>query len=111
MLLYLIKHSRPDIANPTRELSKVMDGATKAAMKEMKRIIKFVLDTKEWGLKIEPTELMEKWILKLFSDSDFGGDKDQRLSITGFILYLMGVPIAWRSQAQKSVTLLSLEAE
>jgi hypothetical protein len=28
MLLHLVKHSRPDIANATRELSKVMDGAT-----------------------------------------------------------------------------------
>ena len=35
MLLYLIKHSRPDIANVVRELSKCMDGATLAAYKEM----------------------------------------------------------------------------
>jgi hypothetical protein len=28
MLLYLVKHSRPDIANEVRELSKVADGAT-----------------------------------------------------------------------------------
>ena len=27
ILLYLMKHSRPDISSPTRELSKVMDGA------------------------------------------------------------------------------------
>ena len=33
MLLYLVKHSRPDIANVVRELSKVMDGATPAALK------------------------------------------------------------------------------
>ena len=54
MLLYLVKHSRPDIANVVRELSKVMDGATPAAIKEMKRVIKFVLDTRHYGLKIEP---------------------------------------------------------
>ncbi len=27
MLLYLVKHSRPDIVNPVRELSKVLYGA------------------------------------------------------------------------------------
>ena len=27
ILLYLVKHSRPDIANPVRELSKVLDGS------------------------------------------------------------------------------------
>ena len=45
MLLYLVKHSRPDIANPVRELSKVLDGTTPAAMKELFRVIKHVLDT------------------------------------------------------------------
>jgi hypothetical protein len=36
MQLYLVKHSCPDIVNVVRELSKVMDGATPAALKEMK---------------------------------------------------------------------------
>jgi hypothetical protein len=36
MLLYLVKHLRPDIANVIRELSKMMDGATPAAFKELK---------------------------------------------------------------------------
>ena len=34
MLLYLVKHSRPDIANAVRELSKVADGATEASVTE-----------------------------------------------------------------------------
>ena len=35
MLLYLVKHSRPDIANSVRELSKVMDNPTIYSMKEL----------------------------------------------------------------------------
>ena len=35
MLLYLVKHSHPDIANAVRELSKVLDGANMAAYKEI----------------------------------------------------------------------------
>ena len=34
-LLYLTKHSRPDITNPVRELSKSMDGASMAQVTEM----------------------------------------------------------------------------
>jgi hypothetical protein len=30
MLLYLVKHSRPDISNAVRELTKVLEGATNA---------------------------------------------------------------------------------
>ena len=54
MLLYLVKYSRPDIANPVRELSKGMKEATPSAMKELKRVLKFVIDTKDYGLKLEP---------------------------------------------------------
>ena len=35
MLLYLVKHTRPDIANAVQELSKVLDGASPAAFKEI----------------------------------------------------------------------------
>ena len=38
-----------------RELSKVLDGATEEAFKEQHQVIKYVLDTKTWGLKLRPT--------------------------------------------------------
>ena len=112
MLLFLIKHSRPDIANCTRELSKVLDGATVSAYKEMIRVIKFVVSTKEWGLKFNPTfDKDKKWKLTMYTDSDYGGDKETRISVTGYILFFMGVPIIWKSKSQRSVTLSSSEAE
>ena len=116
MLLWIMKCTRPDISNAVRELTKVMDGATEEAMKEMLRVIKFVLDTRNIGLKIEPKlpkdflkEFM--WILEMFSDSDWAGDKDNRRSISGFILFLFGVPISYKSRQQKTVSLSSAEAE
>ena len=114
MLLYLVKYSRPDIANAVRELSKVLDGSTEASFKEMLRVIKYVLDTKEMGLRIEPKLLRsadEPWDLVCYSDSDYAGDPDTRRSVSGYILYVCGVPICWRSKAQRSITLSSSEAE
>ena len=55
MLLYLVKHSCPDLANMTRELSKTNNGVNLAAFKESLHVIKYILDTKNLGLKIEPT--------------------------------------------------------
>ena len=52
-----------------------------------------------------------KWDLKAFSDSDFAGDIDSRKSVSGYIIYLCGAPIAWQSKGQKSVLLSSTEAE
>jgi len=112
-LLYLLKYSRPCLANPLRELSKALDGASQATFKELKRVIKFVLDTADYGLKIEPISKPtgEAWTMTVFSDSDYAGDAETRISVTGFCVFLMGVPISWKSRAQRSVTLSSSEAE
>ena len=112
-LLYAIKHSRPDMANAVRELSKVMDGATKGHQKSLYRAIKYFLDTKSMGLVMKPNMGDNNliWKLKAFSDSDFSGDKERRHSISGYIIYLMDVPIAWRSKSQRNVTLSATEAE
>jgi len=113
MLLYLVKYSRPDIANAVRELTKCMDVATPAAYKEILRPVKFVLCTMTCGLKImpKPPDGTMKWNLVSFSDSDWAGDKDNRRSINGFIIFLCRVPIVWRSKQQKTVVLSSSKAE
>ena len=111
MLLFLIKHSRPDICNAVRELSKCLDGPNEAAYKEMLRVVKYVMDTKDRGLKIAPTGEELKWELIVFSDSDWAGDKDNRRSVGGYMIFLSGVLIAWRSKLQKVVSLSSAEAE
>jgi len=112
MLLYLVKHSRPDISNAVRELSKVMDGATAGHVKSLHRAIKFVLDTKDQALCLAPNmNLTQKWELHAYSDSDFAGDRDKRRSVSGYIIFLAGAPIIWRSKSQRSVTLSSTEAE
>jgi hypothetical protein len=104
MLLYLIKYSRPDISNAVRELSKCMDRATYGTY--------HVLDTKNYCLKIQPNfDSKNSWELKVFSDSDWAGDPETRISVTGFIVYLQNVPVCWRSKAQRGVTLSSSEAE
>ena len=53
-LLYLTKHSRPDITNPVRELSKSKDGASMAHVTEMYRVTNFVLEMKTLGLRMVP---------------------------------------------------------
>jgi hypothetical protein len=111
-LLQLVKYSRPDIANAVRELSKCMDGASPGAFKELKRLLKFVLDTKDYGLKIKPiVDEKMNWELTVFSDSDWGGDKDNRHSVSGYVIFFMSVPILWRSKLQRTISLSSSEAE
>jgi hypothetical protein len=54
MLLYLTKYSRPEISNIVRELSKCMNAASWGSYQELLRVIKFINDTKSFGLKVMP---------------------------------------------------------
>ena len=53
-LRYLVKHSRPDIANSVREHAKVMDGANNRHYKELLRRMKFVAETLKKTLMLDP---------------------------------------------------------
>ena len=113
-LLYLTKQTRPDIANSVREHSKMMDGATKTHFESLLRLIKYVLETQDQKLqfKLKRSKVKENlFYIVGYSDSDYASDKDNRRSITGMVIYLCGIPIAWKSKGQKAVTLSSTEAE
>jgi hypothetical protein len=109
-LNYLVKHTRPEIGNAVRELSKVLGEATEAHMTNMKQVIKFILCTRKRGLRFAPSK-KEIWEITAFSDSDFAGDRDTRRSVTGYSIYVNGTLVSWKSRSQKHVTLSSTEAE
>ena len=75
-------------------------------------MIACVLDTKNVGLKMEQTGNTNKpWEIICFRNGDNVRDPVSRRSISGFVLYVLCIPVSWQSKAQKSVTLLRLEAE
>ena len=78
MLLFLVKHTRPDLSNSTRELSKVMDKATEGHMKELCRVIKYAIDTKNKDLKLRPENTDDKWKIEAYSDADLQATKKLR---------------------------------
>ena len=110
-MLYLTKHSRPDITNPLRELSKSMDGASMAQVTDMQRVINCVLETKTLGLRMVPTFKDDIWKLEARSDRDFSNDKDTQYSVYGYIIYYCGIQVPWKSKSMKSVVLSTTEAE
>jgi len=75
-LLYLVKYSRPCLANPLHVLSKALHSANQATFKELKHLIKFALNTADYGLKIKPFEkpMGEAWTMTVFFNSDYAGD-------------------------------------
>ena len=80
-------------------------------MRELRRVAKFVLDTKNLGLCIGPAMYDGMWWLEVLSDSDFANDKKTRIAVSGYFVFFCGVPIAWKSKSMKSVVLSTTEAE
>ncbi len=108
----MAKHSRPDISNCVRDLSKVLDTDTDQSYNEMLRIIHHVLEARDYGLRFTPYDKRDDaWHMICYADSDYAGDQTTRHSITEYITYINGVPICWRSKAQRCIALISCEAE
>jgi len=84
-LLYLVKMSRPDIANAVRELSKHMDKATDLHTKALDRVLAYVMQTPEYGVKISryrhsrSPERQEVSVVA-YADASYATDQDNRKS-------------------------------
>ena len=62
-------------------------------------------------LNFVPEKNGEKWELKCMCDGDYVLDKDNRLSVTAYCVYVNGCLISWKSRAQRSHTLSFTKAE
>jgi len=91
-----------------------MDRATKEHMKGLYRVMNYVINTKNFKLfyNINQKDVEQTlWKMEAFCDSDYAGDSESRKSILGYVIYFCGCAVAWKSHGQKSVNLLSTEAE
>ena len=87
---------RPDEGEPTID---------KSDQRIYRRVIKFMMDKRQRVLSFDLREQEgSQWTLKIFSNSDWAGSKDDRRSITGYYIFLNGCLILWKSKGQKHVT-------
>ena len=115
--LYLVKHSRPDIANAVRELARHYHDPTEAHWEAMYESIRYVRATGTRGPVLKPTSTWDgkdksiKFKILGHSDSNYATDPERRRSVMGTVVYLNDAPIAFSSVMQKHVTLSATEAE
>ena len=53
-LIYLLKYSRPELSNTIRELSRYLSGPSEKNKKELIKIMKWIIDNPDIGLRIKP---------------------------------------------------------
>jgi hypothetical protein len=105
-------NSRPDLAYAVGYLSRFMEGPRQEHLAAVKRVLRYVAGTQQWGLHYHPGK-KNSGVPKLlgYSDSDLAGNVNDRKSTSGLIFFLAGGPIAWQSTKQRVVALSSCEAE
>ena len=115
-LLHLMKHTRFDILNATRECSKHMMIANKNHEKALNRLMDYLVATKDRGFLLQPNMQWNgdpefEFTICGKSDSDYAKDVDTRRSVSGGIVYLNGAAVSCKSQGQKIVAQSVTEAE
>lgn len=107
-LLYLSQHTRPDITYSVNYLSRFQNNPTEEHYAAVKRIIRYLSGTTDYGLlytKDEPENMYG------YADASWAEDIEDRKSTTGYCFMVCGKLVLWRSLKQSMVTLSSCEAE
>ena len=107
-LMYAMVGTRPDLATSVGLLSKYMQDPGPAHWAAVKRVFRYLQQTKEFCLQYSG---MEDTAIQGYCDADWGGDIDSRRSTTGFVFKVGGGAVSWNSKQQQSVALSTLEAE
>lgn len=89
-------------------LSRCLDNPTEHTWKAGKRVLRYLNETKDYRLQFKRQENTD---LIAYSDSDWAGDKADRKSTSGSIVYFGGNPVAWFSRKQKCVAKSTAEAK
>ncbi|KAG6469249.1 hypothetical protein ZIOFF_073955 [Zingiber officinale] len=96
---------RPDILYAVGLVSRYMEDPTTTHLKRILRYIKGMID---FGFLYSTSNHFK---LEGYSDSDWGGDIDDRKSTTGFVFFMGDTTFTWMSKKQPIVTLSTCEAE
>lgn len=106
--LQYITITRPDIAFSVNKVSQFSHQPLDTHYKAVKRILRYLKGTLHHGLVLKRSPNLS---LTGFSDADWGGDPDDRRSITGYCVFLGANAITWSSKKQTTVSRSSTEAE
>jgi thymidine kinase len=114
-LMYLAQGSRPDLCYAIKEMSRYLEKPTKEAAKTAIRCIKYVIDTRNYGVVLGNTDgtLNEDHnpVMNAYSDADFASEPGKRRSTTGNVIRLDNSTIWWKCVLQKLTATSTCEAE
>jgi hypothetical protein len=123
--------TRPDIAFAVNKLSRHLNNPNAACFKALNHLIHYLAGTPDLGLTYafgdsvdlrlathtipdedSPDISQDDFTLQAYSDASYGGEScDKAKSQTGYLIFLGGGLIDWKSSLQKVIALSSAESE
>lgn len=108
-LLFATVCTRPDLSQAVGVLCRFQQNPGAEHWKAAKRALRYAVGTASIGLTFGGGS--KTFELAGWCDADYAGDLDTRRSTTGYVFYLCGGVISYKSMLQKAVTLSTCEAE
>lgn len=108
-LTYATVTTRPDLCAATGYFSRFQSGFDDRHFNHAKHILRYLRGTVD--LKMVYKKQEDAAVLVGYSDSDWGGDKNDSKSTSGYVFKIFGNTVSWASRKQTTVSLSSTEAE
>jgi hypothetical protein len=111
-LLYLQSCTRPDIAHAVCLLARFMAAPSMPHWRALLWLLRYLKETASFGLVLGAGSGGSAGSVVVgYSDSDWGGDRDERKSTGGYVFLYGGTAISWRTKKQAVVAGSTAEAE
>jgi hypothetical protein len=108
-LQYLVRGTRPDIANVVRELSKFLSCYNKSHWMAALRVLKYLKGTSNFGLLMDGSK--RQITFEVYTDASFANRPKDRKSVSGYTIQMADCSVSWSSRKQDCVSLHTAEAE
>lgn len=108
-LMYLMLGTRPDLAYSIGFVSRSLENPTQQDVVRVKRVFRYIAGTLDLGIVYRRD--VDRGLLDVYSDADFGGCTSTGRSTSGVVVRYSGGAISWMSQRQPVVATSTTEAE
>jgi transposase InsO family protein len=108
-ILFAATCTRPDLCVSTNMCARYVENPGQRHSGALKRILRYIKGTLNYGLEFrrngKPIEITG------YCDSDFAGDETDSKSTSGYVVFVNGCAVSWKTTKQKSVSTSTVEAE
>jgi len=116
-LMWISMITRIDIAHIANQLSRYVSSPLEYHLQAAYRVLQYLYHHRKEQLifkgnpRRSTNAFSSPFDIKIYTDSDYADERDDRVSVSGWVVTLNDRPVTWKSKKQSTVALSSTEAE